>query len=686
MYMDKHEVNGHAPALISSLLLLMYVLYLYITKNILDVFNCVPTEPPDGELYLAAVFEKCNVKGGTHLTLLPFAIIACLGYTLGYPVAVGFFHYVRRELIMEDQYIRAKGGGDTTLENPHAYVLRRSFSRIYYAFKPEYHWWVLVILFRKFCIAGTSLIFSRNIGFQMAACLLILFLSYVLQVRFLPYMGADDHSNVIRRLLALAPTSPFHNRLLASLASVEAIGRKKARKNKMTISTDGEPTASAIFYWITGALFNYNTVDAFLLFCAILVNLCALLYTAARPTDSFYKTSRDSITVSFFIVITVSLIYWITVAVVDVYLQLKEKNDAKRRARGETSRATSLRNKRGKTGGKGGDNTPTDDDEKSPGATSPSNKANKRGGNNFHDRFLASISGPAAKGPNVIGNNQLSFIASDPTKNESAVHMNPMFTKKGGEAIVTAAQLMDAVSKALVPPDQPTWEIFKESYASLHQQVTILSTRLNDYKIVAEKAQDELRALKEGLSIGGVSPTGGSGGSVTVANRPMAVRTVNTPRSRAVFAQVAVDKAESEKSAAKEDEKDKKKKTSSRKKKGSDSESDDDSDDYQDAEDGDDKKEEDDDDDDNNGKPAITKAAAIRQQKIAGLQMIKQATSKATGVGIINTTNANGSGGISLKSMRDAASPDTNKASPGGGGGGGGVASKYMQNVKKVNF
>ena len=43
----KKDLNKHAHAMVSMNLVVMYFLYLYLTRNALDVFNCVPLDPPD---------------------------------------------------------------------------------------------------------------------------------------------------------------------------------------------------------------------------------------------------------------------------------------------------------------------------------------------------------------------------------------------------------------------------------------------------------------------------------------------------------------------------------------------------------------------------------------------------------------------------------------------------------------
>ena len=54
--------------------------------------------------------------------------------------------------------------------------------RLYYQYRPQYWFWVCVVLCRKFMIALTSLMFNKNPAFQLAMALLTLFICYTLQV------------------------------------------------------------------------------------------------------------------------------------------------------------------------------------------------------------------------------------------------------------------------------------------------------------------------------------------------------------------------------------------------------------------------------------------------------------------------------------------------------------------------
>ena len=140
-----------------------------------DVFTCRTTVPPDYDssgnevTYMAGVMEQCGIAGGTQMKLIPWAVVVLFVYTLGYPCALALNLWRNRELIMEDQLLRAKGVGDDRLTNPHAYEFRRRFSRTYYQFKPDAFGWVLAILLRKFLIAISSLIFSQNPTFALSA-------------------------------------------------------------------------------------------------------------------------------------------------------------------------------------------------------------------------------------------------------------------------------------------------------------------------------------------------------------------------------------------------------------------------------------------------------------------------------------------------------------------------------------
>jgi hypothetical protein len=121
----RRRLMSHMNALVGMMLVVMYFLYLYLTRTVLDMFNCSPTVPPDGHEYLQVVFVRCGT--GLQARLLPFAAVFLVLYTIGYPALVAYIVFKHRLLIMEDQVLRAKDLGDTRLSNPHCYDLRKKF-------------------------------------------------------------------------------------------------------------------------------------------------------------------------------------------------------------------------------------------------------------------------------------------------------------------------------------------------------------------------------------------------------------------------------------------------------------------------------------------------------------------------------------------------------------------------------
>jgi hypothetical protein len=134
------------------------------------------------------------------------ALLALFAYMFGYPAYVGLYLWRNRSLVMEDQLLRARGTGSDALTNPNAFDLRRTMGRSYYQFKPEFFLWLLAILARKLAIAATAVIFNKNPSFQMAACLLIMFLAYAAHVQVRPYMSPSECEGVLKRAAAAATT------------------------------------------------------------------------------------------------------------------------------------------------------------------------------------------------------------------------------------------------------------------------------------------------------------------------------------------------------------------------------------------------------------------------------------------------------------------------------------------------
>ena len=332
----KRDWFTHKPALIASTMALVYILYLYLTRTIFDVFNCTPTFPPDGRLYLGvANNEQCGIPGGTQLTLLPYAVAAIIIYCLGYPAFVFYVLHSNKEKVMLDQLLKAKGVGDDRLTNPIAFDLRMTFGRSYFQFKPDYCFWILAIILRKFFIAITGAVFGKNSSFQMAACLLIMFLAYSAQMMFRPYMNAGEFEEVLRSHLESSFTNAMHARIRAQIANVEARGKKRVRKNLLNF--EGKVDRSAVLGLLTSWLFNYNTIEQLMLFAAVIVCLMGIMYQA-NSSSSFYPGALDGVTAVVMIDIILAIIYYFTMLFSEMAILYNEDNKRKQLERAAKSR------------------------------------------------------------------------------------------------------------------------------------------------------------------------------------------------------------------------------------------------------------------------------------------------------------------------------------------------------------
>lgn len=192
-------------------------------------------------------------------------------------------------------------------------------------FKPNYFWWSMTVLARKFLIATTAVMFSSDVAFQMAACLLILFLAYVLQTRFNPFMSYNDYELVILQNETAAKWSPINARLHATIKHIEFKGRKRARSNNIIVK-DGQINKQAVFRATADWIFNYNTVEAVMLFCGIIVSLLGLMYESQSAQTS--PSARDAIAGLVIFIIASSIIYLASVFGIEVYISINTSKKA----------------------------------------------------------------------------------------------------------------------------------------------------------------------------------------------------------------------------------------------------------------------------------------------------------------------------------------------------------------------
>jgi hypothetical protein len=240
----------------------------------------------------------------------------------------------RKGLLKEDQILRASGLGETPETNPRAYHMRVRYHKMYYYFKPGKTYWMLIILGRKVGIAFCSLVFRTNPGFMLASVVLILFVSFSLQTRHSPYMSPSQRQLVLAEHSIKAEAGDYmHLRIKNNIEHVhKQVALKKiatsAARSKMRFSDLGikieqkktEETQAIQFF------FDYNTVERFLLFCAVLVCLAGIMFESDRfqETDALtgnlrYSWQRDMVTVFVAVIVIVSFDYILTVCLNEIF-------------------------------------------------------------------------------------------------------------------------------------------------------------------------------------------------------------------------------------------------------------------------------------------------------------------------------------------------------------------------------
>lgn len=141
---------------------------------------------------------------------------------------------------------------------------------------------MLVIVGRKFCIAFCSLMFSRNPAFQLAMSLLVMFTAFTLQVKVEPYMSPAEMPLTLahhEREAARGAGKTVHWRIMNSIK--EQVIPKRPHKYDRGISWQD---AGMLNQHATLFLVNYNTIEAVLLACAVLVNLAGIMFESDRFT------------------------------------------------------------------------------------------------------------------------------------------------------------------------------------------------------------------------------------------------------------------------------------------------------------------------------------------------------------------------------------------------------------------
>ena len=182
--------NRHLNSIIGALILLFYFVYIYCTKVALEVFSCEKKKNDVSYMRFDASVV-CWEPDSPHAHLWPLALFFASLYGFGIPLVFFAIAWKYRVDIQGDQMLRVLGIGGLRSDNPLFYEFRKRYHKLYYRFKPKYYYWTNVILLRKFLIVFITVFLHTNPTLQASCALLVLFVSYSVHIRTMPYLRND---------------------------------------------------------------------------------------------------------------------------------------------------------------------------------------------------------------------------------------------------------------------------------------------------------------------------------------------------------------------------------------------------------------------------------------------------------------------------------------------------------------
>ena len=280
----KARLHSHAPKLFGSVITIFYYTYLYVTTKTLSVFNCQSTNPSDGFYYMTEVGTEdglCYEEGTMQQALEPWAYLAFFLYTLGFPVFCGLLLWHYQKTCFLDQVLKAGRRTDEELKAAGTYKFRKMWHRLYHYYKPQYFFWIELVLFRKFMIAITALLFRNNTLFMLSMTLLVIIVSYAIQVKYSPYMSTAEYEGIISENSAMIDEVVSAKMMNLKLVQQQNQRSKAAKLGRMSLIEFSIKAPKMSF------LHNYNTVESTLLFSAILVNLSGIMFESGQLSGAY---------------------------------------------------------------------------------------------------------------------------------------------------------------------------------------------------------------------------------------------------------------------------------------------------------------------------------------------------------------------------------------------------------------
>ena len=285
-------------------LLMLNFLYLMLAKKGFEVQECTDL---DGAQKLS-VDAAVACEGEEYEMAVMFGWVAVFFYGLGIPLLFMIIIFHARHQMKVDQALRIRNMAGSRDTNPY-YDMQKRFRRLYFKFRPECYYWLLVHIAKKLMIVLILYVLQAKPIVAACTVLIVLFTCYVLHVNFRPYRLGTEQTKIsnpeARRssqgktaiISPLSkdqqPSSPPSSPTAAATRAkgpVRGAGLFPTPKKEVQQRKEEALGASGLrVEYRTGGkmkiktkfIFNYNALESTMLCCGIFVLMAGITFKSA---------------------------------------------------------------------------------------------------------------------------------------------------------------------------------------------------------------------------------------------------------------------------------------------------------------------------------------------------------------------------------------------------------------------
>lgn len=191
---------------------------------------------------------------------------------------------------------------------------------LYFRFKPNVPFWIVVVVLRKMCMAFITLLFHSSAAFQLATLLLVLFVCFVIQMRILPYLSPSQYHAVLESY----PERVFLlDEELKQCAKAKDRAARRRRQKRDRLGIDDVRTPQGRVKLRDAAvelIFEYNTVEGSLLSASILICLMGVMLDSDYVQNGKHVYAKQALIQAALTTIAVSFLYFLVVVWYEIIL------------------------------------------------------------------------------------------------------------------------------------------------------------------------------------------------------------------------------------------------------------------------------------------------------------------------------------------------------------------------------